>query len=287
MPHSQQVAPGLNGFAHSVTSQHGEDGILAQALDVLGKDCDQWCVEFGAWDGKHLSNTYQLIQHRNYSAVLIEGDAKKFGDLQSSYVDRQRVICANRWVGYSGNDTLDKILADTPLPREFDVLSIDIDGNDYHVWDALQNYQPKIVVIEFNPSIPTAVDFVQPKQPHLAQGCSLLALTELGKRKGYELIATTPVNAIFVDRNYFDRFNIADNSPETLRTDESHVTYLFQGFDGTLFLRGCNSLMWHGVELNESQIQHLPSWLRKHPGQLGRWGRRALNWYRWRMRKSA
>jgi hypothetical protein len=268
--------------AASVTSQHGEDGILAHALDLIGSECDRWCVEFGAWDGKHLSNTYELIQKCGYSAVMIEGDARKFRDLQSTYSSNQRVICANRWVGFDSQDGLDAILATTAIPKNFDVLSIDIDGNDYHVWEALTNYQPKLVVIEFNPSIPTAVEFVQPRDPSIAQGSSLLSLDRLARRKGYELIATTPVNAIFVDRRLFSRFGIADNSPATLRTDESHVTYLFQGFDGTLFVRGCNKLMWHGVELNEGQLQQLPAWLRKHPAKLGRWGRRALNWYRWK-----
>jgi hypothetical protein len=279
-----QDSSAIQRAASSVHSQYGEDGIIEYALDLIGEGCDRWCVEFGAWDGKHLSNTCHLIQSRSYSAVMMECDATKFRDLQATYSANMNVFCANRWVGFDGENALDIILASTPIPKNFDVLSIDIDGNDYHVWEAVTKYQPKLVIIEFNPSIPTAVEFVQARDKSVSQGCSLLSLNKLANRKGYELIAATPVNAIFVDRQYFPRFDIADNSPAALRTDESHVTYLFQGFDGTLFVRGCNKLMWHGVDLNEEQLQHLPSWLRKHPAQLGRWGRRIINWYRWRRR---
>lgn len=284
---SAHTMRGLNRFSRSVTSQYGEDGILAHALAGIGTECDGWCVEFGAWDGKHLSNTFQLIEHRGYSAVLIEGDGHKFGDLKASFSTRPDVIPLNRWVGFDGAESLDAILASTPIPANFDVLSIDIDGNDYHVWEAVVDYRPKIVVIEFNPSIPTAVEFVQPREREIAQGSSLLSIDQLARRKGYQLVATTPVNAIFVADKYFPRFGVEDNSPAALRMDDSHVTYLFQGFDGTLFVRGCKTLVWHGVGLDESSLQQLPAWLRKHPAQLGRWGRRVMKWYRWRKRKSA
>lgn len=278
---------GLNPFAHRVTSQYGEDGIIASALDRIGPECDRWCVEFGAWDGRHLSNTFQLIESRGYSAVLIEGDAAKFQALQHNFADNANVFPIQRFVGFERQDSLDAILGCTPIPRNFDVLSIDIDGNDYHVWDSLVAFRPKIVVIEFNPSIPTPVEFVQPRDMSVSQGTSLLSMDRLARRKGYRLVATTPPNAIFADETYFDLFGIQDCSPAALRVDESQVTYLFQGFDGTLFVRGCTRLVWHGVELDESRLQYLPAWLRNHPAKLGRWQRRAMKWIRWRNKRAA
>src|ERR1700686_2856205 len=62
----------LSEFASSVTSQNGEDGIIAKALSLL-PELNHWCVEFGAWDGKRFSNTYDLVDHQGYSVVLIEG----------------------------------------------------------------------------------------------------------------------------------------------------------------------------------------------------------------------
>ena len=74
----------LNGFAQNVNSQTGEDGIIEKVLDVIGTG-NQWCVEFGAWDGKYLSNTYNLITNKAHSAVLIEGDSNRFSDLVENF----------------------------------------------------------------------------------------------------------------------------------------------------------------------------------------------------------
>src|SRR5207302_7194236 len=105
--------------------------------------------------------------------------------------------------------------------------SIDIDGNDYHVWEKISDYEPKVVCIEFNPTVPAEVDFVQHADPHLKQGASLLALSRLGKAKGYELISVLTSNAFFVKAEYFPRFGIEDNSPQALWEDLSNVTYIF------------------------------------------------------------
>ena len=250
----------LNAAARNVTSQAGEDGIIARALEVL-PERTQWCVEFGAWDGKHLSNTWDLVQNRDYAAVLIEGEGARVGDIARTYPGNDKVIAVNAWVGFREADGLDSILARTPIPLEFDVLSIDIDGNDWHVWSAVRRYRPKLVVIEHNPTIATEVDFVQPADPRVMQGCSLAALVRLGKEKGYELVATTRFNAIFVDASYFPLFGIADNSPAKLRVDNSLVTHIFCGYDGRVFLRGSCRMPWHGLPYSEAAVQQLPRFL--------------------------
>ena len=61
----------LQEFRRDVTSQYGEDGIIEKTLELLDEPT-KWCVEFGAWDGRHLSNTYDLIVNKGYSAVMIE-----------------------------------------------------------------------------------------------------------------------------------------------------------------------------------------------------------------------
>ena len=247
-----------------VYSQTGEDGIIDKILELLPAH-DKWCVEFGAWDGRFLTNTRNLIEAKEYSAVLIEADARKFQDLQDNYRRRDDVITINRFVGFTEKDSLDQILGNTPIPDDFDVLSIDIDGNDYHVWQAIKRYQPKVVVIEFNPTIPTDVRFVQPPDASVNQGSSLSSLVELGITKGYELVSVLPFNAFFVKREYYERFEIESNSPHVLRTDSSYVTYLFSGFDGTVFLDGNCRLPWHNLPLKASQVQRLPRFLRKFP----------------------
>ena len=248
--------------ASNVYSQAGEDGILGKVLDTLVERTG-WCVEFGAWDGLHFSNTAHLIRSRGYKAVMIEASAERFKELQRTYADNPGVhpVCA--FVGFTPTDNLDTILERTPIPKTFDLLSIDIDGNDYHVWAATTAYQPLCVIIEYNPTIPHGVEFIQAKDPKVMHGASLDSLVSLGKEKGYELVAATRYNGIFVRRDQFAAFGIRDNSVARLRRDQSRVTHVFSGYDGTVFVRGWGALPWHDVPYGESLIQPLPRFLRE------------------------
>jgi len=246
-------------------SQTGEDGVIEALLSKL-PHVDNWCVEFGAWDGIYATNTRRLIAEAGYRAVLIEGDEKRVADLRRNYAGNSSVYPIHRYVRLEGADRLDAILASTPIPKDFDFLSIDIDGNDYWVWDSLKEYQPKIVAVEFNPTIPNEVDFVQKKDPSVNHGCSVSSLVRLARDKGYELTCVLPFNAFFVRADLFQSLGITDNSLTTLRTDRSNITYFFSGYDGTIFLRGNSHLSWIGIPLRESSVQHLPKWLRRYPG---------------------
>jgi len=252
----------LSEHKSNVFSQLGEDGVIGKVLELL-RVRDRWCVEFGAWDGKYLSNVCNLIRNHSYSAVLIEANRKKFEELKINYCDFKNVYLRNQFVGFSLDDNLDTILQGTPIPKDFDFLSIDIDGNDYHVWKAIRGYKPKTICIEFNHTIPTEMEFIQDADPHTNQGSSLLSLTKLGKEIGYELVCVLACNAFFVRADFFHLYSISDNSPQTLRNDLRTITYLFSGFDGHVFLRGFNKLAIHEIELKESQFQPLPRFLQK------------------------
>ncbi len=251
-------------FKDNVYSQTGEDGIIKKILNILPEN-DKWCVEFGAWDGIFLSNVRNLIEQSGYFAILIEGSKRKYEELSKNYSEYENVIAINTFVGFSDIDNLDEILKDTPIPENFDFLSIDVDGNDYHIWNAISKYNPKLVCIEFNPTIPTEIRFVQVADPSVNQGASLLALVELGKEKGYELVSVLPFNAFFVRSEYFPLFQIEDNSPTTLRKSLDGITYLFSGYDGKVFLHGSQILPWHGIKFKQSRIQQLPTILQKYP----------------------
>jgi hypothetical protein len=254
----------LQEFKSNVYSQYGEDGVIGKILELVSP-VDRWCVEFGAWDGKHLSNTRDLIEHHGYSAVLIEGSTSRFQELRHNYSGNDRVFPFNQFVGFGKTDNLDVLLAKAPIPEDFDFLSIDIDGNDYHVWKATTAYRPKVVCIEFNPTIPTEVSFVQPADPNVSWGSSLRSLVELGKTKGYELVSVLRCNALFVRAEHFPRFHILDNRPEALRASFDEVTYIFSLHDGTVCLAGCQKLPWHDLELKASRVNVIPRFLRKHP----------------------
>lgn len=257
-------------YKRNVYSQTGEDGIIEKILELIPDD-DKWCVEFGALDGIFLSNTRHLIESKGYSAVLIESDEKKFRDLQRNYSQHDEVFTINEFVGFGENGHLDHILSNTSIPYDFSFLSIDIDGNDYHTWKAFSKYKPKVIVIEFNHTVPTHVRFVQAADPSVNQGASLLSLVELGKDKGYELVSVLTYNAFFVRKEYYPLFQMKSNAPEDLRTNLSAITYLFSGYDGRVILQGGCKLPWHGIDLKESKIQHLPRVLRRYPGNYTIW----------------
>jgi hypothetical protein len=254
-----------------ITSQLGEDGILEKVFEII-PDLNHWCVEFGAGDGQTLSNTYHLINQQGWSSVQIEANSLLYEALASRYSDRDEVICLNRVISFTGDNTLDQVLQMTPIPLNFDFLSIDIDGNDYHVWDSLKLYRPKLIVIEFNPTIPHYVSYVQPKEVEVYQGSSLCALQQLGQEKGYELIASTEWNGFFVDSKYFPLFEIQDNSIWQMNQNYQFWTFVFQLYDGTVVVGGCNKLLWHNVEVDleaiQEMIQVLPPEERWYPGQV-------------------
>lgn len=251
-------------YSKDVYSQTGEDGVLGKILEILPEN-DRWCVEFGAWDGIHLSNVRNLIVEQGYSAVLIEGSAEKCVELKRNSAPYEGVITLNRFVGFTPEDSLDTILRETPIPNGFDLLSIDVDGNDYHIWKAISDYSPKVVCIEFNPTIPTEVEFVQEPDMSVSHGSSLRSLVGLGKEKGYELVSVLPYNAVFVRAEYFALFDIENNAPEALRKFHDFVTYIFSGYDGHVFVRGCTTTPWHKRRVRESKMQVLPKVLQRFP----------------------
>ncbi|WP_305541311.1 hypothetical protein [Methylobacterium sp. NEAU K] len=248
-----------------MTSQFGEDGIIKRIFEIM-QPRNKWCVEFGAWDGKYLSNTWALINEEQWSGVLIEANPERSSELRNEYMTRSgSVFVECGTVGWEGDQRLDAILARTPTPHDFDLVSIDIDGNDWHVWNALQDYRPRVVVIEFNPTASNTMYFVQDANPEINQGCSLLALIELGKLKGYELIATTITNAIFVASDDYYKFEISDNTIDSMH-EESIVTEICHGYDGTIFAAGHMMLNWHSVPLSQEDFQILPVSQRKYSG---------------------
>lgn len=261
----------LANYAKNVTSQGGEDGIIAKILETIGITRPGWCVEFGACDGKIDSNSWNLINNKGWSAVLIEPIEKWYQEMVETYKDRSDVYCFNRFVNWEGRDKLDNIFAETPLPKDFELLIIDIDGNDPHVFEAMQEYRPQVLSIEFHRLIHPSVRFASPKDFSLNWSASLGTLYDLAKSKDYELVCAINWNAFFVRSDHFAKFGIKDNRPEKIHHAAEEMR-LFQGYDGTLRLCNIDTLYWKyqmdrngdvkNVRISHSDIQVLPDNLR-------------------------
>jgi hypothetical protein len=121
-----------------------------------------------------------------------------------------------------------------------------------------------VVVIEFNPCIPNDIIFVQDCDLSINQGCSLLALIELGRKKGYELACVTDSNAVFVGADDFPALGISDNSIDAMAFPRCDAKY-FDGYDGTLFHVGSHKLHWVAdARFGAEDLQILPPEQRKY-----------------------
>src|SRR5271157_886887 len=218
-------------------SQHGEDGLLVFVMSKI-PDKTGWCVELGAWDGKEASNTYYLVSQYGYRGVMIEADPSKY-DLLTKNMRAYGTICINKFVRPDGENKVDSILSQTPIPRQFDLLSIDVDGDDYHVWQSLSRYEPKIVIIEINirdkpgvkrinrPGSTIGLGNAKTSPPSMLgvtgySGTSITSMTELATSKGYRVFANVGCNAIFVRSDYLSLFHDREVTPSEVFTYEGH-----------------------------------------------------------------
>jgi len=253
----------LMEFASNVTSSCGEDGIIDAIFSIMAPR-HRYCVEFGAWDGKQSSNTWSLINQHGWGGLMIEGSPQRFSDLQNTYAGNNKVSLVNRYVDFDRN-SLDVILTEMQAPVDLDLISIDIDGADYHVWESIHKFRPRLVVIEFNDTIPNDVIFIQDRDMTVKQGSSLAAMIELARAKNYELICVVGGNAMFVVAEEFPRFGISENDIDSMQ-NQVFESKLFQLYDGTLVLAGCQHLIWHSIPIDQECIQVLPPEQRRFPG---------------------
>jgi len=207
-------------LAKSVYAQGAEEDMLRRIFERV-EPPRRFCVEFGAGDGLRNSNTALLLRDGGWRGVMIEASDYRFQQLRAHWGgdDRARIVHAKVLP-----DTVERLFAEAGVPEDLDLLSIDIDGNDYHVWRAIERYRPRVVVIEYNPYYEPPKRWVMKYNPDHAwdgtsyYGASLESLAHLGRPKGYELLCCDRQgnNAFFVARDLFARFGVEDNRPEVL-----------------------------------------------------------------------
>lgn len=178
----------LIGRKWNYSSQSGEDGLIAACLAEFGSR-NQWCFEVGAHDGAHLSNTLYL-RNAGWNAVLIEGEAEHFAKLQKYASDKVRTVPKR-----IDRLSLDRILAEHRAPRDIDVGVIDVDGQDYHIFEWLNDFRPRILLVEFDYQSEDKEEFV-PEIDGTGQA-TFAAIWRLGLDKGYVGLARTMCNILF------------------------------------------------------------------------------------------
>lgn len=175
-------------------SQYNEDYIIQKVFDRIGAS-NNYFVELGADDGQVVSNTV-LLRYDGWRGLLIEsGDQLPFNLLNAT--------CLREFLT---PDNVEPVFEKAGVPKEFDFLSIDIDGNDYYLWEALRNYKPRVLCIEVDgPS-----KNIRKLEPYNEENtrvsqCSILVMTELSEKKGYKLVYNNRGNAFYVNIKDYSR----------------------------------------------------------------------------------
>jgi hypothetical protein len=196
-------------------SQNGEDGILLYIFSLLGTT-NRKVVEICAGDGIECNAANLLINH-GWSGLLFDGDPEQVARGRAFYAS-----CGNTWVApptfvnaWITADGVNGLVGGHGFSGPIDLLSLDVDGNDYWIWKALDCVTPRVVVLEFSggcgPDVSISMSY-QPDfrldytvQPYRC-GASLSAFVKLARAKGYRLVGVQSLgfNAFFVKNGIGD-----------------------------------------------------------------------------------
>ena len=177
-----------------VFSQFDEDGVLLFLLAAAGEG-PRRVLDLGAGNGVHASNCANLLLNLGFDGLLVDADAEKVAWGKRFYArhpdTKERPPATAQ--AFLTRENVDEVVRRGGLEGEIDLLSIDVDGNDYWLWEALRCVQPRFVVVEAHPELGRE-EYVMPYEPSFVwstaprsgrHGASLLALVRLAERLGY------------------------------------------------------------------------------------------------------
>jgi hypothetical protein len=197
----------LHAAEFRVFSQWNEDGVIQHLLRHVPVR-DRTFVEFGVDDYREANTRFLLMNDGWQGLVLDDGDAHRRFVYEESELGWRYPIDARS--AFLSRESINDALGDAGYDRDLGLLSIDVDGMDYWIWDAIEAVLPRIVVIEFNSlfgcehavTVPydSAFNYATAHPSHLYYGASLPALVKLGERKGYQFVGCEShgANAFFV-----------------------------------------------------------------------------------------
>lgn len=204
------VLKNIQDAEFKVFSQFGEDGIieyLIQRIDIDKKSTS--FIEFGV-ENYQESNSRFLLQNRNWRGLVIDGDKRNINYVKNSNLYWRHDITAVDDFIDIGN--INKIITDSGFCGEVGLLSIDIDGNDYWIWESIHVISPIIVIVEYNSIFGPILPITIPYNPNFTRtnahysnlywGASIGSLDYLAKKKGYSLVGSNSAgNNVFFVRN--------------------------------------------------------------------------------------
>jgi hypothetical protein len=196
----------LRAYEFKVFSQWGEDGIIQRLIDLVPIK-NRTFIEFGASDFLE-SNCRFLMMNDNWSGFVVDGSDRNIAAIRrSSYFWKYDLVARASFID---REHIDSLLLESGFDSDLGILSVDIDGVDYHVLEAIKSYRPRILITEYNSvfggerkiTVPYDASFHRTARhfSNLYFGASLGALDSLATKMGYSLVATTSegVNAFFV-----------------------------------------------------------------------------------------
>ena len=208
----------LENAEFQIFSQRGEDGILQYIISRVDIP-HKIFVEFGVEDYTE-SNTRFLLMNNYWSGLVLDGDERNIRSIQSDFIYWKYDITA--YHSFITRENINGLISKYTDCADIGLLSVDIDGNDYWVWEAITVIQPRIVVCEYNSafgasqklSVPYSGDFYRTKAHYsnLYFGAGLGAFCDLAEKKGYDFIgaAGAGVNAFFVRKDLSGPFRKCD-----------------------------------------------------------------------------
>ena len=250
----------LSEIEFSVFSQFGEDGIIQYLINKIPIKKDRF-IEFGVGNYRE-SNTRFLLINNNWSGLIIDSNKSELEEIYKESISWKYDLQALN--EYITRENINDIFEKVGFTGKIGLLSIDIDGNDYWIWDALTIIDPTIVICEYNSifgnkhaiTIPYRPDFDRKKAhfSYLYFGASIRALCHLAEKKGYAFIGCTNAgnNAFFVKKEYSSLF-------ETLTPTDG---YIFSSFNESRDKNGMMSYV-RGEDrislINEMEVYDLMS----------------------------
>lgn len=207
--------PPLSETGFRVFSQYEEDGKILMILSVIGMQ-NKTFLEIGSDDGIN-SNCANLVFNFGYRGLFLDGNPTSVKRGQKFYAKYPHpwmypptFTCAKVTA-----ENINSLVKDAGLSGDIDVLSIDIDGNDYWVWNALNQVSPNVVIIEThvefgmrNIVVPYDPNYFFPGKHPVYHGASPIAMVKLAKKKGYRLVGANELgfNLIFVKNGLGEEF---------------------------------------------------------------------------------